>query len=62
MKLLLTAAIFFCTLTLNATEVTSHTTRVVQKESSMHIDKKKKRKNKKRKKACKKWARQCYAG
>jgi hypothetical protein len=62
MKLLLTAAIFFCTLTLNAGELTSYSKQVTQHESSFHIDKKKKRKNKKRKKACKKWARQCYAG
>jgi 16S rRNA U1498 N3-methylase RsmE len=62
MKLLLTSAILFFSLTLNANELGTKNTSVIQKENSFHSDKKKKRKNKKRKKACQKWARQSYAG
>ncbi len=49
------------TLTLHANEVNHGVAKSEQTEVNQRIDKKK-RKNKKRKKACKKWARHCYAG
>jgi hypothetical protein len=61
MKLILTAAILFLTLSLNAHERNQGVTKSKQTEVSKRVDKKK-RKNKKRKKACKRWARHCYAG
>jgi hypothetical protein len=61
MKLILTTAVLFLTLTLNANELNQSVSKSEQTEVSHRVDKKK-RKNKKRKKACKKWARQCYAG
>jgi hypothetical protein len=61
MKFILTIGIFFMTLTLNANEVNQGVAKSEQTEVNQRIDKKK-RKNKKRKKACKKWARHCYAG
>jgi len=61
MKLLLTTAVLFLTLSLNANELNHRVTKSKQTEVSTRVDKKK-RKNKKRKKACKNWARQCYAG
>ncbi len=61
MKLILTTAVLFLTLSLNANELNQRLTKSDQTEVSTRVDKKK-RKNKKRKKACKNWARQCYAG
>jgi len=61
MKLILTTAVLFLTLSLNANELNQRLTKSDQTEVSKRVDKKK-RKNKKRKKACKNWARQCYAG
>jgi hypothetical protein len=61
MKLILTTAVLFLTLALNASEQNQGLTKSEQAEVTAQVDKKK-RKNKKRKKACKNWASQCYAG
>jgi hypothetical protein len=69
MKYLLIIVIALSSLTLSAKtseNVKVDFTSIQSAEASSHIDKKKsrrhKRMNKKRKKACKSWARSCYAG
>ena len=69
MKYLLIIVIALSSLSLSAEtseNVINHFTTSQSAEASSHRDKKKsrrhKRMNKKRKKACKNWARSCYAG